>query len=170
LKLFKGKEDVDFIITKASDGDISFCVDRMTRAIGNQPVNREVLEQTLKTPNVIVLVAKVKEKVVGAITGLAFPSLIPPPRIDFLDVSDEESAKKGLPYRLIDGFIEELKKRVPNATYVDTNVSASNPNYVAMYSLKGFLVTGFTRGEKPIGDTIVLRKNISSEASTSYTV
>ena len=171
MRLFGGKEK-DITIEKASDADITYCVDiimNAMNAMGVQPIAREGLEQTLKTPNVLVLVAKVKDKAVGIISGLAFPSLIPPPRIDFLSASDEESARKGLHGMLIDAFVEELKKRLPNAKYVDTTVATSNPQFVAMYSMKGFVVIGFTRGEHPNTDAVMLRRNLSGEPPKSYT-
>ncbi len=171
MRLFGGKEG-DFAIEKASDEDITYCVDIILKAmktLGVQSVTRENLEQTLKTPNVLVLVAKVKAKVVGMISGLAFPSLVPPPRIDFLSVSDEESARKGLYGMLIDAFLEELKKRLPNVKYVDTTVPTLNPQFVAIYSMKGFLVAGLIRGEEPNLDSIILRRNLSREPPRSYT-
>ncbi len=171
MRLFGGKER-EITIEKANDTDIAYCVDLIMDAMntmGVQPVTREGLEQTLKTPNVLVLVAKVKDKVVGMISGLAFPSLIPPPRIDFLSVSDENSARQGLHGMLIDAFIDELKKRLPNAKYVDTTVATSNPQFVAMYSMKGFIVTGFTRGEQPNTDAVILRRSLASEPPKSYT-
>lgn len=169
MKLFKGKER-DITITKATNEDIGHCADIIAKAMGDQPINKELLEQTLKTQNIIVLVAKIKEKIVGIISGLAFSSLIPPPRIDFLGVSDEESARRGLHGMLIDEFVEELKRSLPKAKYVDTNVPAANPQFVAMYSFKRFVVIGFIKGEQPSGDIVVLRKNLSQETSTSYTV
>lgn len=172
MRLFGGKEK-DLVIEKATDEDITYCVDMILNAMGTmgvQSINREGLEQTLKTPNVLVLAAKIKGRVVGMISGLAFPFLIPPPRIDFLSVSDEESARRGLHGMLIDAFLEELKKRLPNAKYVDTTVATSNPQFVAMYSMKGFVVTGFTRGEQPNTDAIILRRNLSKETTPPYTV
>ena len=150
--------------------DIRKCAELISNAMKQQPIDKNVLEQTLKAPNVIILVAKVKERVVGLITGLVFPFAIPPPRIDFLAVPDEESAQKGLYGLLVDKFIEKIKKRLPNARYVDTNIATENQNFVAMYSLKGFKVIGFIKGEKQFNDVVVLRKNISKEQESSFTV
>ena len=169
MRLFNKKEG-DFSITPATDEDIGLCVDMISKAMGGRPINKEILEQTLKTPNMIVLVAKTKEKIVGIISGLAFPTMIPPPRIDFLSVSDEESARKGLYGILIDEFIEELKKRLPNAKYVDTNVPAINPQFTAVYSFKGFVVTGFIKGEQSMSDVVVLRKILAKDTSKNFTV
>jgi hypothetical protein len=172
LKLFRGKEK-DVIILRATDEDVGICVDMIAEAMGSmsgQPVNRTALEQTLKTPNVILLVGKKTDRVVGMISGLAFPTMVPPPRIDFLNVLDDESARKGLHNRLIDGFIDELKRRVPNAPYVDTTLSTTNPQFVAMYSMKGFCVVGFTRGHQSHNDVAVLRKDLSEESSLPYAV
>ncbi len=174
MRLFGGR-DKEIIIEKAGDDDIAYCVDVIIDAMGAagaQAVNREGLEQTLKTPNVLVLVGKVKNKVVGMISGIAFPSLIPPPRIDFLSASDEDSIRQGLHGMLIDAFLDELKRRLPNATYVDTTVATSNPQFVAMYSMKGFVVVGFSRGAQPNTDTVVLRRSLTPEAGEppqSYT-
>jgi ribosomal protein S18 acetylase RimI-like enzyme len=167
--LFRGDEK-EYVIAKATDEDVKVCADLISKALGGQSIDKQGLEQTLKTSGIIVLVAKLKDKVVGLITGLAFPSMIPPPRIDFLGVSDEESARKGVHSRLIDKFIEELDTRVPNAKYVDTTVSASNPQFVAMYSMKGFVVTGFIKGDQMQNDSVLLRKSIVKEKPTSYTV
>lgn len=81
---------------KATDEDIGLCADMMVKAMGDQAINKELLEQSLKSDNLIVLVAKREEKIVGMVSGLAFPSMIPPPRLDFISVIDVESARKGL--------------------------------------------------------------------------
>jgi hypothetical protein len=172
LKLFRGK-DKDAVILRATDDDVGICVDMISETMGSmssQPINRVALEQTLKTPNVILLVAKKTDRVVGMVSGLAFPTMVPPPRIDFLNVLDDESARKGLHNRLIDGFIDELKRRLPNAPYVDTTIATSNPQFVAMYSMKGFKVVGFTKGHQAHNDVVVLRKGISEKSSSPYTV
>ncbi|MFH0897135.1 MAG: hypothetical protein V1850_03690 [Candidatus Bathyarchaeota archaeon] len=160
MRLYNGK-DAGFTIKRATDEDISACAGMVSKAMGGQQIDKGALEQTLKTPNILILVAKVQDKFVGMISGAAFPSIIPMPRIDFLGISDDESARKGLHGILIDEFVEELKRRLPKAKYVDTNVPAINFQFVAMYSLKGFVIAGFTKGEPPLGDTVVLRKNIS---------
>ncbi|MFH0748957.1 MAG: GNAT family N-acetyltransferase [Candidatus Bathyarchaeota archaeon] len=169
MKFFKGK-DRDIMIMKPTDIDVSKCAEIIANAMGQESIKKEILEQTLKTSNVIVLIAKIKERIVGLITGVVFPSATPPPRIEFLSVPDQESAQKGLYSTLVDEFIGELRKRMPNAKYIETNVSAANTHFIAMYSLKGFLVTGFSKGEKPLGDIIVLRKNILNEKISHYTV
>ena len=168
MKLFKRKGG-EFTIAKPTDADIEQCAEMVTKAMGQQHISKEVMEKTLQTPGIVILVAKLKERIVGMITGIAFPSTIPPPRIDFLNVSDVESAKKGLYSILIDEFIEELKKRIPTVKYVDTNVSALNLQFMAMYSLKGFTVIGFTRGDTPLSDIVVLRKPLSNEKAMGYT-
>lgn len=71
---------------------------------------------------------------------------------------------------LIDEFIEELKKKIPNAKYVETNVPTVNSSFVAMYSLKGFTVIGMIKGEDPRTDIVVLRKSILKKNPSSYTV
>jgi hypothetical protein len=168
LKLFR-RTDREFTIAKPTDADIDQCAKRIANAMGHQSISKEAMEKSLRIPGIIILVAKLKERIVGMITGMAFPSTFPPPRIDFLEVSDVESAKKGLYGILIDEFIDELMKRIPTVKYVDTNVSASNPQFVAMYSLKGFTVIGFTKGEKPLNDIVVLRKILSNEKVHGYT-
>jgi len=169
LKLFKDRKK-DVTIVKATDADISVCADLILKAMGGQPVNKEVLEQTLKTPNMLVMVAKKDDEVVGIITGLAFPTMIPPPRIDFLGVIDEESARRGLHGSLIDKFMEELINRLPNAKHITTNVPASNYQSVAIYSLKQFIVTGYIKGDQSAGDIVVLKKNLSKESIPDYAV
>jgi len=171
MRLFGGK-DREIMIESAGDEDIAYCVDVIMNAMsamGAQSVTKEGLEQTLKTPNVLILIGKVKNKIVGMISGLAFPTLVPPPRIDFLSVSDDESVRQGLHAMLIDAFLEELKRRLSNARYVDTTVATSNPQFVAIYSVKGFVVTGFTRGDQPNTDTVILRKSLAGEPPQSYT-
>lgn len=157
----KGEKDSDFTIVRATDEDISICAGIIFKAMGGQMIDKEALEQSLKAPNIVLLVAKTNEKVVGMVSGSAFPNAVPPPRIDFLSVTDDESARKGLHGMLIDEFIEELKRQLPKARCIDTSVPATNSQFVAMYSLKGFAIAGFTKGEPPLGDTVVLRKNIS---------
>jgi hypothetical protein len=158
--LFSGKEE-GFTISRATDEDIGVCADMVSKAMGIHQIDKEAIEPTLKSPNIILLVAKAKEKIVGMISGIVFPSLIPPPRIDFLGVPNDENAKKGLHSILIDAFIEELKKSFSNIKYIDTNVPATNIQFIAMYSLKGWMVTGFTKSERPLDDVVLLRKNLS---------
>ena len=169
MKLFKRKNR-DFTITRPTDAEFNACADIIAKAVGQQAITKKALEQTLKAPGFIVLVAKSNDRIVGLITGLAVPSTIPPPRIDFLSVPDQASAQKGLYGILIDNFIDELKKRVPTAKHVDTNVGTANPNFIAMYSLKGFRVIGFIRGESPQSDIAVLRKDLSTNKASHYTV
>ena len=155
---------------RTTDEDIGLCVDLLSKATVGIQIDRKTLEKTLKAQNIITLLAKVEEKVVGMVSGLVFPSMIPPPRIEFLSVLDEESARKGLHSLLIDEFIEELKRRLPNAKFVDTNISVANSQLIIIYSLKGFVIAGFTKGEPPFVDAVVLRKNISKETSVDYAV
>jgi ribosomal protein S18 acetylase RimI-like enzyme len=166
MRLFRGK---DFTIGEASDEDISFCVDTFFKAMSGQPVSREALEQTLRSPNVIVLVAKTKNKIVGMISGVALP---PPmaPRIDLLSVIDEESARRGLHGQLIDKLVDELKRRLPRTRHIDTTIPTLNPQFVATYSMKGFIVVGFIRGDQPGQDSVILRKNLSSQRPTGFAV
>jgi len=171
VKLFKKK--AEFTIMKPTDTDIDACVEMLSSAMGQQAVNKKLLEQTLKAPGIIVLVGKLKERITGMITGLTFPFTTqgsPKGRIDFISVPDRESANKGLYSMLIDEFIEELKKKIPNAKYVETNVPTVNSSFVAMYSLKGFTVIGMIKGEDPRTDIVVLRKSILKKNPSSYTV
>lgn len=166
MRLFREK---DFTIGQASDEDISFCVDTFFKAMDGQPISKEALEQTLRSPNVIVLMAKIKKKIVGMISGVALP---PPmtPRIDLLSVIDEESARKGLHGKLIDELVDELKRRLPRVKYIDTTIPALNPQFVATYSMKGFNVVGFIRGDPSGNDSVILRKNLSSQRPTGFSV
>ena len=68
-----------------------------------------------------------------------------PPRISFLSIMDEQSAKEGLGPELIDELLEVARKEMPSASYINVSAQAESMWQVSLYSSKGFRVCGFAR-------------------------
>jgi len=100
------------------------------------------------------LVAKQKESIVGLING----TLLGIPRIMFLTVTDEQSAREGLGGMLIDQFVKEIQKSSPHAKRILHNEFADNFNAIGLYSVKGFKVTGYIKDPITSRDVVFMEK------------
>jgi len=139
-----GKEEFGFEVIREDVADE--CVDAIVKAKPQVKWNKEGLRRRLLAPNGLTIIVRLKGVLVGVISGtLMIPSL--PPSIGFMAVFDPESSRKGLGGYLIDEFIKETQKRVPEAPCVDVNLSNLDTSSVALYSLKGFIVNGFIKDE-----------------------
>ena len=147
----------EFSFGSPEDGDLDTCADLFKKATGAK-TSRENLLQILRGPGALVLVAKKQGRISGMISGLAFPGLIPPPRIEFTYVPDRENARRGLSGLLVNAFLREVKRKLPQARFVEINVGAANTSAVEFYSHHGFAINGFARGEQIGGDIVMLRK------------
>jgi GNAT superfamily N-acetyltransferase len=147
----------EFSFGPPEDRDLDTCTDIFKKATG-ATTSREQLRQILRGPGALVLVAKRQGRIAGMISGLAFPGLIPPPRIEFTYVVDQESARRGLSGLLVDAFIREVRGQLPQARFVEINVAAANTSAMEFYSHHGFAVNGFVRGEQSSGDIVMMRK------------
>jgi ribosomal protein S18 acetylase RimI-like enzyme len=106
--------------------------------------DRNTMKNMIYGDGQLTLVAKRKESLLGLING----TLLGFPRIMFLAVADEQSAREGLGVLLIDQFVKEIKKSLPQAKSILHNEFADNYSAIGLYSAKGFKVTGFI--EDPI--------------------
>ena len=118
--------------------------------------DKNALKKTLYGDKRVTLVARRKEKISGLING----TLLGFPRIMFLTVADEQSAREGLGGMLIDQFVKEIKKSSPHAKLILHNEFADNFNAIGLYSVKGFKVTGFIRDPITNKDVVFMEKTV----------
>lgn len=148
---------MSFVFEDLREDDAEKCVELMLLKMSDQPAptqpNKEVLKRLLSGENAVTIVAKRQNKLVGAVGGT-------PGTLNFIVTFDEESAREGLGYMLIDRFVEEVKRRVPSLESIRTTLFAENTDQVALYSRKGFVVEGFAKEAVMGRDTIFLRKKI----------
>ena len=141
----------NFTFEELKNNDVEVCLDLIKKVIVGQV--------QLKGPNIFTMVGKSKGKIIGMITGLV-PQSSPGslnPRIFFLHPIDGKFARKGLTVMLLNEFINEVKKRLPKASYIDVIVNPRSVTYVALYSLNGFMITGFVQGYSGSPDQVFLR-------------
>ena len=140
-----------FTFEELKDEDMDFCLNLIKKVIVG-PV-------FLKGPNIFTLVGKNKGKIVGLITGLVpkAPQTSINPRIFFIFPVDGPFARKGLTVMLLNEFIKEVKKRLPKVGFIDVIVNPQNLQYIAFYSLNGFMINGFIKGSSGAPDQVFLR-------------
>ena len=150
LSRLRGKTS-KFTFEELKEKDVQFCLDLIKKVIVG-PV-------LLKGTNIFTLVGKSKGKIVGLITGLVpqSPQVSVNPRIFFLHPVDGKFAREGLTVMLLSEFIKEVKKRLPKAGFIDAIVNPRNVAYVALYSLNGFIINGFLKGNSDSLDQVFLR-------------
>ena len=140
-----------FSFEELKDDDVDFCLNLIKKVIVG-PV-------LLKGPNILTLVGKSKNEIVGLITGLVpqSPEVAVIPRIFFLYPIDGPFARKGLTVMLLNEFIKEVKNRLPKAGFMDVIVNPQNIHYVGFYSLNGFIINGFVKGSTGSPDQVFSR-------------
>jgi len=116
--------------------------------------DKETIRRMIYGPQVMTIVAKRQDKIAGLISG----TLPVQPRIMFLTVTDEQSAREGLGASLIDQFLQTTKKQQPKASFVLHNEFAENYNAIGLFSMKGFTVTGFIRDTITNRDVVFMKK------------
>jgi hypothetical protein len=148
------------------------CTNAVVKAIPQVKWDKEGLKLRLLAPNALTIVARLKGKLAGLISGtLMTPSL--PPSIGFMAVFDTKSSGKGLGGYLIDQFIKEVQKKAPKAPCVDVSLSNLDTGSIALYSLKGFIVNGFIKNEirpifgKGVHDLVHLRRWLAKSPPAS---
>ena len=94
------------------------------------------------------------DKIVGLISG----TLPIHPRITFITVTDAQSAREGLSGLLIDEFLKTAKKRTPKAQFILHNEFAENYKAIGLFSMKGFIVSGFMRDTVTGQDVVFMKK------------
>lgn len=139
--------------------DVEESAKTLQKSMGDQtsPLfgDAKALGRVIYGPHAITLVAKKGGNVVGIVSGTATL----PPNIAFLGVTDQECAKEGLGGKLIDQFMEEAKKKFPNAAAVRTTLPADYTDAVALYSSKGFVVEGFVKTAAQGRDIVFLSRS-----------
>ncbi|MFH0848623.1 MAG: GNAT family N-acetyltransferase [archaeon] len=139
--------------------DVEESTKALQKSMGNQPGplfgDAKGLGRAIYGPHAITLIAKKGGSVVGIVSGTATL----PPNIAFLGVTDADCAKEGLGGKLIDGFLDEAKKKIPNAPAVRTTLPAEYTDAVALYSSKGFVVEGFVKTAGQGRDIVFLSRS-----------
>ncbi|MDQ1279820.1 MAG: hypothetical protein QG670_1082 [Thermoproteota archaeon] len=144
--------------------DLSNCVDVIVKAMGDPNINKDFVKQSIRDPNVVTLIARSREKIVGVIYGFVPYKLYSnqAPKIVFMGVENQEEAMKGLYGMLIDEFINELKRRFPKVPCIDVSLASKDTNAVALYSNRGFSVEGYIRDGVGGPDIVLLRKRFTT--------
>jgi hypothetical protein len=130
-------------------------VDKCIEAILSVPVidlpgatletRKMALKNILHGPYVLTLTAQKGNEIVGVINCTRSSEGGVPPRIGFLSIMDEESAKEGLGPQLIDELLKVAHKEMPEASYINVSAQADSAWQVSLYVSKGFRVCGFAR-------------------------
>lgn len=113
----------------------------------------KLLEQSLRGPHAITLVAKGNGEIVGMIHATATYA----PNILLLATKPGW----GLGSTLVDKFVDYVRSELPSAKAVRTSLAADMTEIVAFYSSKGFVVDGFVKGAIQGRDLVSLQKRLS---------
>ena len=150
----------EYLFEPMKPEDLNNCVDVIAKAMGDPNINKDFIKQSIRDPNVVTLIARSREKIVGVIYGFVPYTLysIQAPKIVFMGIENQEEAMKGLYGMLIDEFINELKRRFPKVPCVDVSLASKDTNAVALYSGRGFAVEGYIRDGVGSADIVLLRK------------
>jgi len=174
FNIFRGKAS-DFTFEELKEDELELCIDTIHKGVGKENSNipnRKYLKETLKGPNLLTLVGKSGGKIKGVINGITpqiFDSSLLP-RIMFVYVVDEKSARQGLPGMLINEFVNVVKKRLKKASCVEVILTSKNLSSIVLYSLNGFIISGFIKGDNGAEDQILMRKFTRKEPRKSFTV
>ena len=170
----KSAEEEGFNFLQLTEQAADECVDAMTKAMPQVKWNMEGLRRGLLAPNALTLIARHEGAVVGVISGMVFPTVIPPPTINLMAVLNQRSGERGLGGYLIDEFIGALQKRLPKASFVDVSLPTVDTGSIALYSLKGFVIEGFVKdgfsstfGGQAGQDLVILRRRFATATSPS---
>lgn len=142
---------IDDIVKTASGGILS---------------NREFLKRAITNPESITVVCKDKNNVLGLINGLAIRNQPISPQITLIWVKDRTSAIRGIAPALIERFTVEVKRRRPNSLSIDVSLPTIDVDSVALYSMNGFVIEGFIKGQYNGPDMIVMRRNLQDPSKT----
>lgn len=149
----------EFTFEPLQKRDTDACAKMIISTLGDQAktyTDKDTVKRMIYGDKKLTLVAKRKEKLSGLING----TLLGFPRIMFLAVADEQSAREGLGPLLIDRFAEEIKKTSPQAKRILHNEFADNFNAIGLYSVRGFKVTGFIRDPITNRDVVFMEKAV----------
>lgn len=150
---------MDFVFEPLRKRDVDACVEMIISTFGSQAKvygDKNTLKRMICADQVMTLVAKRKKRIVGLINA----TLLGFPRIMFLTVADEKSAREGLGGILIDQLVKEIKKSSPHAKRILHNEFADNFNAIGLYSVKGFKVTGYIKDPITNRDVVFMEKAV----------
>ena len=148
---------MEFVFEPLRKSDVDSCVEMIIPTLRSQAKayrDKNTLKKMIYGDQAMTLVAKQKESIVGLING----TLLGIPRIMFLTVTDEQSAREGLGGMLIDQFVKEIQKSSPHAKRILHNEFADNFNAIGLYSVKGFKVTGYIKDPITSRDVVFMEK------------
>jgi len=138
--------------------DLDACADAIISTLksqlGSLGEDRETVKKMIHGGKVETIVAKRDDKIVGLISG----TLPIHPRITFITVTDGQSAREGLSGLLIDEFQKTARKHTPKARFILHNEFAQNHKAIGLFSMKGFIVTGFMRDTVTDQDVVFMKK------------
>jgi len=138
--------------------DLDTCADAVISTLKGQLAkvseDKETVKRMIYGERVETLIARRENKIVGLISG-TYPIQ---PRITFITVTDAQSAREGLSSLLIDEFLKTARKRTPKARFILHNEFAENHKAIGLFSMKGFIVTGFMRDTVTGQDVVFMKK------------
>jgi ribosomal protein S18 acetylase RimI-like enzyme len=150
---------LEFDFERLQKRDVDACAKMIISTVGNEAkmyADKKKVKRMIYGNQIMTLVAKRDGKISGLING----TLLGFPRIMFLTVADEQSAREGLGGTLIDQFERELKKGSPHVKRILHNEFADNFNAIGLYSVKGFKVTGYIRDPITDRDVVFMEKSV----------
>jgi len=138
--------------------DLDTCADAILSTLkgqlGTVSEDKETVKRMIYREKVETIVAKREGKIVGLVSG----TLLIQPRITLITVTDAQSAREGLSGLLIDEFLKTARKRTPKARFILHNEFAENYKAIGLFSMKGFIVTGFMRDTVTSQDVVFMKK------------
>jgi len=138
--------------------DLDACADAIISTLKGQLTtiseDKETIKKMIYGEKVETIVAKREEKIVGLVSG----TLPVQPRITFITVTDAQSAREGLSSLLIDEFLKTARKRTPKARFILHNEFAENYKAIGLFSMKGFIISGFIRDTVTGQDIVFMKK------------
>jgi len=138
--------------------DLDACADAVLLTLKGQLAtvseDKETVKKMIYGEKVETIVAKREGKIVGLVSG----TMLIHPRITFITVTDAQSAREGLSGLLIDEFLKTARKRTPKARFILHNEFAENHKAIGLFSMKGFIVTGFIRDTVTGQDVVFMKK------------
>jgi hypothetical protein len=149
-----------FKLESLREQDLDTCADAILSTLKSQlgtvSENKETIKRMIYGEKVETIIAKREGKIVGLVSG----TLLFQPRITFITVTDAQSAREGLSSLLIDEFLKTARKRVPKARFILHNEFAENYKAIGLFSIKGFIITGFMRDTVTGQDIIFMKKSL----------
>jgi len=138
--------------------DLDTCADAVLSTLKGQlaPISedKETVKKMIFGERAETIIAKREGKIVGLVSG----TLPIHPRITFITVTDAQSAREGLSSLLIDEFLKTARKRRPKARFILHNEFAENYKAIGLFSMKGFIITGFMRDTVTGQDIVFMKK------------